>query len=252
MLGMHKRQGDQSYPDLAISIQAMLALMENYESAWEQAQGDEEEERAILFPALFSVVTYCGGFRGEETPLMDLSGTLKHFDESGRHRQPHVVVSLIGRFKNEIGEQRHMLPLAAETASGLKPRKWIGRMLEWYRKKGISRGPVFRDFETGHAVRASCYEFDIMTELEGIQSRGGDIISQTVEVYERYGVSRSFRRGSNTHAINQGVSESDIDHNNRWSTGEQAKGRAPKLGMQQHYADVLQMLPTLLRYSSAL
>jgi hypothetical protein len=71
-------------------------------------------------------------------------------------------------------------------------------------------------------------------------------------IYESYGVSRSFRRGSNTHAINQGVKRSDIDHNNRWSVVERAKGRAPKLGMQQHYEDVLQLLPTLLQNSSAL
>jgi hypothetical protein len=252
MLGMHKRQGDQSYPDLAISIDVMLALMERFERAWEVAKGQEKEERAVLFPALFSIITYCGGFRGEETPLMELSGTRKNYSESGRHKLSHVVVSLVGRFKNEIGEHRHMLPLAAVTASGLKPRMWVGRMLEWYRKQGISSGPVFRNFEKGTAARANTYEYDILLELDTIQKEGRDIISETVDVFERYGVSRSFRRGSNTHAINQGVSKSDIDHNNRWSVVERANGMAPKLGMQQHYADVLQMLPTLLRYSSAL
>jgi hypothetical protein len=89
---------------------------------------------------------------------------------------------------------------------------------------------VDRYFETGHSVRASCYEFDILSELEVIQSRGGDVISQTVEVYERYGVSRFFRRGSNMHAINQGVSEAGIDHSNYWSIGERAKGSIPGRG----------------------
>jgi hypothetical protein len=89
-------------------------------------------------------------------------------------------------------------------------------------------------------------------ELDDIQKEGGDVISKTIDVFERYGVNRSFRRGSNTHAINQEVSEGDFDHNNRWAKIERAKGRAPKWGMQQQYSDVLQMLPTLLRYSSAL
>jgi hypothetical protein len=70
-----------------------------------------------------------------------------------------------------------------------------------------------------------------------------------IDVFERYGVSRSFRRGSNTHAINQGVSEADIDRNNGWSKLEKAQGRTPILRMQAHYAEVLLLLPTLLRYS---
>jgi hypothetical protein len=75
-LGMHKRQGDQSYPDKAISVEVMMALMERFESAWKVAKGQEKEEGAVLFPALFSVITFCGGFRGEETPLMELSGNV--------------------------------------------------------------------------------------------------------------------------------------------------------------------------------
>jgi hypothetical protein len=252
MLGMHKRQGDKSYPDLAISIEAMLALMERFDAFWKEARGDWKKEGEVLFPALFSVVTFCGGFRGEETPLMELSGTERNFGASGRHRLPHVVVALTGRFKKEIGELDHMLPLAAVTKSGLKPREWIGRMLEWYKRRGITNGPVFRDFRTGEVVRANAYEYDILVELEEIQNAGGDVISETIDVFEQYGVSRSFRRGSNSQAINQDVSARDIDHNNRWSKIERAEGRAPKLGMQQHYADVLLMLPTLLRYSSAL
>jgi hypothetical protein len=113
---------------------------------------------------------------------------------------------------------------------------------------------VFRDSKTGNAARAGSNEYDILVELDGIQKEEGDVISDTVDVFERYGVSRSFRRGSNTQAINQGVSDADIDHNNRWSRIEKSEGRTPAaVRMQQHYADVLLLLlPTLLRYSLAL
>jgi hypothetical protein len=36
----------------------------------------------VLFPALFSVLAYCGALRGEEVPLMDLEAT-KEFTASG-------------------------------------------------------------------------------------------------------------------------------------------------------------------------
>jgi hypothetical protein len=43
-----------------------------------------------------------------------------------------MMVALIERLKNEIGEHPHsLLPfLAGLIMSGLKPRGWIGRMLE--------------------------------------------------------------------------------------------------------------------------
>jgi hypothetical protein len=252
MLGMHKRQGDKSSPDLAISIEVMLELMRRFGEAWDDADGNERKQEAVLFPALFCIVTYCAGLRGEETPLMDLAGTRLVFAESGRNVLPHVVVALIGRFKNEVGEMHHKLPLAAVTASGLCPRLWIGRMLSWYEARGTEHGPVFRNFKNDESARASRYEFDILLVLDSIKRENGDLISDSTDVFERYGVSRSFRRGSNTHAINQGVSEADVNHNNRWARVERARGMGPSLGMQEHYADVLQMLPTLLRYSSAL
>jgi hypothetical protein len=37
-----------------------------------------------------------------------------------------------------------LMPLAKETASGLKPALWMERMLGWYREQGIGYGPVFR------------------------------------------------------------------------------------------------------------
>jgi hypothetical protein len=81
--------------------------------------------------------------------------------------------------------------------------------------KALTSGPVFGIWrqETRH-VRART-STTCLLELNSIQKEGEDAISETKEAFERYGVSRSFRRGSNTQAINQGVSESDIDHNNR-------------------------------------
>ena len=43
-----------------------------------------------------------------------------------------------------------------------------------------------------------------------------------MNVYEEYGLSRSFRRGSNSEALNRGVKELVIDRNNRWRKEERA------------------------------
>jgi hypothetical protein len=88
--------------------------------------------------------------------------------------------------------------------------------------------------------------------LQIIKETRIDLIPDTVNVFEDYGISRSFRRGSNTHAKNQGINPKDIDLMNRWRNVENAKGRKARLDMSDHYADILQLVPALLRYSKNL
>jgi hypothetical protein len=91
-----------------------------------------------------------------------------------------------------------------------------------------------------------------LVRLESIQQEEDNLIPSSVDVYEAYGVSRSFRRGSTTRAQNRKVDEMDIVRNNRWRTEERAKGMQPRLQMMHHYTDVKQSLESLLRYSAAL
>ena len=125
-------------------------------------------------------------------------------------------------------------------------------MVDWYEKRGIIRGWVFRNFKTGDAAKSSEYEWDILMELEKIQKVLPEIIDPKVCVIEEYGVSRSFRRGSDTHAQNQGISIPDIERNNRWRSVERAGSKKVVLRMVHHYEEVSQMLKSLLRYSEPL
>jgi hypothetical protein len=250
--GMHERMGDRVKQDLGITIDVMHALMRRYEQRWERARGFREQEENVLFPALFCIVCFCCALRGEEAPLMSLIGTRLHLEAGQRHpSSPHIVVALLGRFKMEISEKYHLMPVVLETATGLQPGKWINRMVTWYEQGGITRGWVFRN-KKEEKVKASEYEWDILCEIENIQREEADVVGENVNVFEEYGVSRSFRRGSDAHAINQGVNAHDIERNNRWRTVEQAKGRAPQLRMIHHYSDVRQLLQALLRYSAPL
>jgi hypothetical protein len=250
--GMHERMGDKVKQDLAISIDQVHALMHRYETRWVASGQNRDIQKGVLFPALFSIVCFCCALRGEEAPLMSLTGTALHAEEGALHPSlPHVVVALLGRFKMEVSEKYHLMPLVLRTDTGLEPAKWIYRMIQWYEEGGVTRGWVFRN-KTGDRAKASDYEWDILCELENIQRESPHIISASVDVFDEFGVSRSFRRGSDTHAINQGVKTEDIERNNRWRTVEQAQGKAAKLRMIHHYSDVRNMLKALLRYSRPL
>ena len=55
-----------------------------------------------------------------------------------------------------------------------------------------------------------------------------------------------------TEAANQGVPLDVIEMMCRWRKVEKAQGRAPNLGMREHYMEVSQALETYLQYSHPL
>lgn len=91
--GCHKRMGDIVCPDRAVSIPIMLEIFRQLEFEWEDASFDNTD---IALEGALYVIGFCCALRGEEIPKVDLQGTLKHWEESGRSAPAHVVVALLG------------------------------------------------------------------------------------------------------------------------------------------------------------
>ena len=252
MEGMHKRMGDLNVPDLAISIEVMVKLQDYLEEDYQALELAGQDAAKVIFPACFAILSFVGGLRGEETPLVDLESSLLNF-ERGRldPKHPHVAVSLRGRFKTETGEMVHHKPLACVTQSGLKVELWFGRMLSWHTAHGNTRGPAFRN-NRGKRASPSSYAQVLMDVLARIQKHHPDLISDRVIVSEEFGVGRSFRRGATSRARAAGLSEQAIVLNNRWSTVESGRGRKPGFDMASHYTDVRLVLGPLLEFSKVL
>lgn len=70
---MHCRMGDNVQPDLALSMPVTLDLMAGFERDWAMAGGSRDQQKAVIFPALFCVAAFAGGLRGDEVPLLDLA-----------------------------------------------------------------------------------------------------------------------------------------------------------------------------------
>ena len=95
-------------------------------------------------------------------------------------------------------------------------------------------------------------EFFILDRIATVQSPFPVLIRESVDVHEEYSLARSFRRGSNSEALNRGVYEATIDRNNRRREMERAGARKSKIMMRDHYAEVLVSLRSFLKYSQAL
>ena len=201
--GMRKRMGQDTRPQFGISIQVMIELARRLEYEWLNSSPPPRDD--ILGACTYAHLCYCGSLRGNEGFQLDLGG-LRSFIERGKFDSvhPHVVAPLLGRFKGEDGERYHLILLSSVTQSGLQPRKWLERLVSRRREQGKASGPAFSDIN-GDVVSSSVYENIILETLKSIQDSRPDLIGPELDVFESYGISRSFRRGATTQAQEQGV-----------------------------------------------
>ena len=72
---------------------------------------------------------------------------------------------------------------------------------------------------------------EILDRVARVQRNFPLLIGSTVDVHEEYELSCSFRRGSTSEALNRGVSDSEVEKNNRWRKEERTGARKAKLRM---------------------
>jgi hypothetical protein len=118
--------------------------------------------------ASFYVIAFSYTLHGEEVPLSDLTGILKHWPTSCNSDPPHIEIVLLGHFNGELGENYHLLPIVTITCSGIDNKKWIGWLLDFYKNRSISNGPVFHNSQ-GTRINALDYESMFFDWLEQVQ-----------------------------------------------------------------------------------
>lgn len=249
--GCVKRMGQEVRQDWAIPLPAMHALLEMLETEWSAATCLVQKSLLASIGA-YATIAFCGSFRGPEVFLTDLHGLRKYLGErSFREAPDHVIIPLLGRYKGELTARYHLTPLAAETSSGLKVLRWVERLVQVREQEGRVQGPAFCD-HFGRIARSSDIESPIMERLQLIQAAQPGVIPPDVDVFEDFGINRSFRRGATSTARTRGVNDKLVDLINRWRKFENARGRRPTLTMQEHYSDIAIMIPELIKFSKAL
>jgi hypothetical protein len=108
----------------------MQKFQEVMEGEWIHAGVGVEREMEISQLGVSVMVGYARALRGEDFPKLEITGLLKHFAEGDKTSHKHVMLSLVGRFKQEDGYRQHYLPVAVVTGSGLRIRDWIRLLLE--------------------------------------------------------------------------------------------------------------------------
>ena len=253
-LGCSLRMGAEVHADKATSLPLIHAFFRLIEHEWKGATSLPERSKLASIGA-YVAIAFCGSFRGPEVFLVDLYGLRKYLEtpmfEKELKNVEYVIIPLLGHFKGESGIQYHLIPMVARTGSGIEVKKWLICLIGVRDEAKITNGPAFCD-SFGNIAKTKIYEKAILERFCVIQRQPNSPIAKDVNVYEDFGVSRSFRRGSTSEARSREVDDREVDLTNRWRNHENAKGRKPRRAMRDHYSDSEILVPGLLRYSLAL
>ena len=183
--------------------------------------------------------------------MTDLEGLIKYHDET----EENVVIPLLGRFKGEHHAKQHLLSSRAVTGSGIQVKQWIRRVLAVHRIHGRRVGPAFVNAEGFQSTTGEMNEMFIalLIEIHEVSPKLFPLdIDEPNDLYNKYNVFRSFRRGSESCAVAMNVSEADRYWVNRWKKKESAGGNKVLHKIDQMYVDMSLVRKAFLRYTEAM
>jgi hypothetical protein len=255
--GMRKRMGQDVRPQLGISVEVVLVLLKRLEEKWKILPGGHLKDN-MLGALAYSSLSFTNALRGNEGFKLDLHGLRSHLYRGRDHPKfPHVVAPLTGRFKGQDGERQHLLFMVPVTHSGIKTREYFEWLVARRVEQGFFHGPAFCDHD-GKEIGSGIYEGLILETLlehqewETLQGPQVHKLLEGIDIEERYGIFRSFKRGAITRAQEAGVREADVNRVGQWRKVEKAQGRQVSGSMREHYTELVQMLDARLRFSRAL
>jgi hypothetical protein len=256
--GCETRMGFVLKQNQAISVKVMRAIVESFKEDIMEAEPKSWERQKLCMGLAYTVICFFASLRGSECMSVDLQTLTRLFEKGnyavkpkGELKPPHVIIPVKGRFKGEQGERCHLLPLANVSKSGVRIRTCVHLLIKARMEMHMYSPWAFVNRE-GKKMEFSEMNHTILEKLEELKEKDKDnkLGLKDFNVREDFSINRSFRRGSATEAQNVGISESTIVAQNRWRKIERAKGSRPKFTMIETYADVEQLIPTLVRYSA--
>ena len=203
--GCLARMGKEVKSDMALDPDILHLILGNLDNEWHNIDTSVERKRWISLVGCYLVVSFACSLRGNEGFMMDLSGLISHIrDGRNDNDTPHVVIPLLGRFKNEVGERMHLMLSVNITKSGFKVRMWIERLVRTLMNEGKRDGPAMCG-EDGYLIDSHPVNKEFREQLAIVQLNRPDLIKASIDVFELYNIRRSLRRGSSSIARRERV-----------------------------------------------
>jgi len=121
-MGMVRRQNE------ALTSELVFRMCSVAEGEWRAAQ-NPARQIDIEDTVCFMLLGFGAGLRGEEVPLVDLEGLLTFWMETRAEEDKYMIITLQGRFKGEVDQRWHIVPICDVTRSGIPFRLWLERIM---------------------------------------------------------------------------------------------------------------------------
>jgi hypothetical protein len=250
-LGCKRRMGQDWRPNKAMGILLIQSIVKAVAETIETANSENTRHDWIVFGTYF-VVSYVLSLRGVEGLLLDLKGTIDHIHKSDN---TYFIIALLGKVKGEHHHRCHLLPCCTKTSSDIQVKDWVLLLLHEKGRLGFQDRPAISDV---HGKAQSCGQLDelFIEVLEEMYDANNTLFPPSISVKDEvaisYSVFRSLRRSSNTRALENNVSSTDIALVNRWHLVEKSQGGKSALPMYQHYAQIELLVEPFKRYTKAM
>lgn len=246
--------GQDWRPNQALSLDLMLAVLELTEAHIDNAVAEDEAHRWAVFHT-YATVSYVISLRGTEGLLLDLEMLHRYWDTGKNQAKPYIIIPLRGKLKGETNHFCHRIPCSPTTSSGIQVERSLKRLMTKKQALGFVDGPAISTLR-GQVATTRALDDTFLEVLEELYETSRHLFPPHVKTVEdlrsKYQGFRSFRRTSDTRAIEKKVGQTDIDVVNRWKAVERAKGGRPAGPMRQHYADLSLLIEPFLRYTWAM
>ena len=254
MKGCEKRMGRFVKQDCGISNEILLVILNMYETEFDNVETSTDRKRFMLICGAAFVILWGGALRGGEIMMMEASELItRRLDGKDEGRFGHVVIPLMGRFKNETGERNLIIILTNITKGGIYIRKWVEALANMLLTEGRHKtvGPAICD-KNGFQIEMWKLNVELQSMIHKIKETNPILIPDGIVIDERFKLYRSFRRGATTRAKEKEVPEPIIEMNNRWRKFQNKQGSLPNLPMSQLYTDIRHSFKSKLRFSQSI
>jgi hypothetical protein len=253
MTGCQKRMGQDWRPNRAISNPIIAKVLMLVESRIVSATDDRRERDKWIMAGSYFCFCYVLSLRSPEGLMVDLRGLIEY--NSHQTARPFVIIPLLGQVKGEDHTRHHLLHCINVTDSGISVVSWVNRLLAVHRLSRRFEGPAFLNESNAQSTTSELNDLfiEVLVETyEDYRDLFAVDIKSSSDVSEKYNVFRSFRRGSESRAVSQKVSEADRYVVNRWRKKEVAGAGKVSHPIDQHYVDVSIVKDSFLRYTKAM
>ena len=248
------RLGKQTKSNWGLDYNVLHVILNNFEEELIEPDLAVEDRRELTMLGAFFIIGFVCGLRGNETFLVEAEG-LQQMIKKGNletdKKLEHVVIPLLGRFKNEDGERWHIMVSVAVTDSNFQVRRWIEKLEKILREERRGLGPAFCD-GNGDMLKYAWVDERFVEEVKRVQISHPQLIDAGTDIGEHFSIFRSIRKGSTARVTDMKVDPLAVDLHNRWRTIENRGGSKASKSMQDYYSDLRLTINLRLTYSRAL